>query len=87
MTTVGGTILTSLVPDPVRHCHSICRRLGVLHRVLEEMLFCICLLRVAGLPKQRLHTQFAFSRHFKYNNDIHATANGKLGLTGQTMLG
>ena len=49
---------------------------GVLDRVMEELLFCIYLMRVAGLLKKRLRMQFASSTGiFKYNNDIHATAN------------
>ena len=75
-TTAVIMVLTSLVPDSVHRRQSICRRPGVLERVLEELLFCICLLRVAGLRKKRLRTQFASSTGiFKYNNDIHATAN------------
>ena len=31
-------VLTSLVPDPVRCRHSICRRPSVFHSVLEELL-------------------------------------------------
>ena len=65
-----------LIPDPVHRRQSIFRGPGVLERVLEELLFCIGLLRVAGLCKKRLRTQFASSTGiFKYNNDIHATAN------------
>ena len=74
-TTATILVLISLVPDPVRHRHSICRRPGVLERVLEELLFCTCLLRVAGLCKKRVRTQFASSTGmFNYNNDIHAAA-------------
>ena len=52
-------VLTSLIPDPVHRRQSICRHPDVLERVLEELLFCICLLRVAGLRKKHLCTQFA----------------------------
>ena len=70
----GTTI--PLIPDSVHRRQSIFRGPGVLERVLEELLFCIGLLRVAGLRKKRLRTQFASSTGiFKYNNDIHATAN------------
>ena len=75
-TTAVIMVLTSLMPDPVHRRQSIFRRPGVLERVLEELLFCIGLPRVAGLRKKRLRTQFASSTGiFKYNNDIHATAN------------
>ena len=75
-TTAVIMVLTSLIPDSVHRRQSIFRRPGVLERVLEELLFCIYLLRVAGLRKKRLRMQFASSTGiFKYNNDIHATAN------------
>ena len=54
-------VLTSLVSDPVRRLHSICRRPGVLERVLEKLLFCTCLLRGAGRRKERLRSHFASS--------------------------
>ena len=69
-------VLTSLMRDPVHRRQSIFRCPGVLERVLEELLFYIGLPWVAGLRKKRLRTQFASSTGiFKYNNDIHATAN------------
>ena len=75
-TTAVIMVLTSLIPDPVHRRQSIFRRPGVLERVLEELLFCIGLPMVAGLRKKRSRTQFASSTGiFKYNNDIHATAN------------
>ena len=75
-TTAVIMVLTSLIPDPVHRRQSIFRRLGVLERVLEELLFCTGLPRVAGLRKKRSRMQFASSTGiFKYNNDIHATAN------------
>ena len=75
-TTAVIMVLTSLMPDPVNRRQSIFRCPGVLERVLEELLFYIGLPRVAGLRKKRLRTQFASSTGiFKYNNDIHATAN------------
>ena len=75
-TTAVIMVLTSLIPDPVNRRQSIFRLPGVLERVLEELLFCIGLPRVAGLRKKRFRTQFASSTGiFKYNNDIHATAN------------
>ena len=74
-TTAVIMVLTSLVPDSVHHRQSMFRRPGVLER-MEELLFCICPLRVAGLRKKRLRTQFASSTGIsKYNNDIHVTAN------------
>ncbi len=76
MTAVITAVLTGLVPDPVRLHHSICHRPGVFDSMLEELLFCVCLLRVAHLRKKRLRKQFASSTGiFKYNNDIHATSN------------
>ena len=60
-TTAVLMVLTSLVPDPVRRRHSICRRPGVLERALEELLFCTCLLRGAGRRKERLRSHFACS--------------------------
>ena len=55
-TTAMIMVLTSVVSDPVRCSHSICCRPGVLDRVMEELLFCIYLMRVAGLLKKRLRT-------------------------------
>ena len=75
-TTAVIMVLTSVVSDPVHRRQSLCRRPGVLDRVMEELLFCIYLMRVAGLLKKRLRMQFASSTGiFKYNNDIHTTAN------------
>ena len=60
-TTAVIMVLTSVVSDPIRRRHSICRRPGVLDRVMEELFFCIYLMRVAGLLKKRLRTHFASS--------------------------
>ena len=45
--------------------------LGVFDRLLEELVFCICLLRGAASHKKRLPPALSFN----YNNDIHATSN------------
>ena len=75
-TTAVIMVLTTVVSDSVHRRQSICHRPGVLDRVMEELFFCIYLLRVAGLLKKRLRMQFASSTGiFKYNNDIHTTAN------------
>ena len=46
-TTAVIMVLTSVVSDPVHCRHSICRRPGVLDRVMEELLLCNYLMRVA----------------------------------------
>ena len=53
-TTAVIMVLTSVVSDPVRRRQSICRRSGVLDLVMEELLFCIYLMKFAGLLKKRL---------------------------------